>query len=214
MRLSAFDTYALYLALKQHFTQDSYDYFKYHGKTRANKESFLQRKDRFQFQKLSRMYDGEQMRDFLVSNLVKDKGSWVGDLMNDDASDNYLTYLKRKQSLAYTFTNELDKFFGQEPPEVAFKVGEGYRSLPPILNFIMCGAMSPETFVILDRFIGFSSVLDKKLPDCFLWSKYRKLPQKFHPFLSYDKDKMKNILKDKINEYRLPSEGPEESRAA
>ena len=214
MRLSAFDTYALYLALKQHFTQDSYDYFKYHGKTRANKESFLQRKDRFQFQKLSRMYDGEQMRDFLVSNLVKDKGSWVGDLMNDDASDNYLTYLKRKQSLAYTFTNELDKFFGQEPPEVAFKVGEGYRSLPPILNFIMCGAMSPETFVILDRFIGFSSVLDKKLPDCFLWSKYRKLPQKFHPFLSYDKDKMKNILKEKINEYRLPSEGPEESRAA
>ena len=214
MRLSAFDTYALYLALKQHFTQDSYDYFKYHGKTRANKESFLQRKDRFQFQKLSRMYDGEQMRDFLVSNLVKDKGSWVGDLMNDDANDNYLAYLKRKQSLAYTFTSELDKFFGQEPPEVAFKVGEGYRSLPPILNFIMCGAMSPETFVILDRFIGFSSTLDKKLADDYLWSKYRKLPQKFHPFLSYDKDKMKNILKEKINEYRLPSEGPQESRAA
>jgi hypothetical protein len=214
MRLSAFDTYALYLALKQHFTQDSYDYFKYHGKTRANKESFLQRKDRFQFQKLSRMYDDEQMRDFLVSNLVKDKGSWVGDLMNDDANDNYLAYLKRKQSLAYNFTSELDKFFGQEPPEVAFKVGEGYRSLPPILNFIMCGAMSPETFVILDRFIGFSSVLDKKLADDYLWSKYRKLPQKFHPFLSYDKDKMKNILKEKINEYRLPSERHEAGRAA
>jgi len=212
MRLTAFDTYALYLALKQHFTQDSYDYFKYHGKTRANKESFLQNRGRYQFQKLSRMYGDEEMKDFLVANLLKDK-TWVGEFLEDDANDNYLAYLRRKQSLAYTFTNEIDEFFNQEPPEVAFKVGEGYRSLPPILNFIMCGAMSPETFVILDRFIGFSSVLDKKLPDDYLWSKYRKLPQKLHPFLSYDTDKMKNILKEKINEYRLPSERYEASRA-
>jgi hypothetical protein len=213
MRLSAFDTYALYLALKQHFTQDNYDYFKYHGKTRANKESFLHNKGRYQFQKLSRMYSDEEMKDFLVANLLKGK-TWVGDFLEDDANDNYLAYLRRKQSLSYVFTNELDEFFGQEPPDVAFKVGEGYRSLPPILNFIMCGAMSPETFVILDRFIGFSPVLDKKLSDDYLWCKYRTLPQKFHPFLSYDKDKMKNILKEKINEYRLPSERHEAGRAA
>jgi hypothetical protein len=212
MRLSAFDTYALYLALKQHFTQDSYDYFKYHGKTRANKESFLQRRDKYQFQKLSRMYSDEEMKEFLVSNLLKSK-TWVGDFLEDDANDNYLDYLRRKQSLTYIFSNDLDDLFTQEPPEVAFKVGEGYRSLPPILNFIMCGAMSPETFVILDRFIGFSSVLDKQLADDYLWSKYRMLPQKLHPFLSYDKDKMKAILKEKINEHRLPSERHEASRA-
>jgi hypothetical protein len=212
MRLSAFDTYALYLALKQHFTQDSYDYFKYHGKTRANKESFLQRRDKYQFQKLSRMYSNEEMTDFLVANLLKEK-SWVGDLLEDDANDNYLSYLRRKQSLAYTFTNELDELFSQDPPDRAFKVGEGYLHLPPILNFIMCGAMSPETFVILDRFIGFSSVLDKKLADDYLWSKYRMLPRKLHPFLNYDKEKMKNILKEKIDEYRLPSERHEASRA-
>lgn len=212
MRLSAFDTYALYLALKQHFTQDSYDYFKYHGKTRANKESFMQRKDKYQFQKLSRMYSDEEMRDFLVANLMKEK-TWVGDLLEEDANDNYLAYLRRKQSLSYVFSNELDELFSHDPPERAFKVGQGHLHLPPILNFIMCGAMSPETFVILDRFIGFSSTLDKRLADDYLWSKYRMLPRKLHPFLSYDKDKMKNILKEKINEYRLPSERHEASRA-
>lgn len=211
MRLSAFDTYALYLALKQHFTQASYDYFKYHGKTRANKESFMQRKDKYQFQKLSRMYSDEEMRDFLVANFLKEK-SWVGDFLEDDANDNYLSYLRRKQSLSYVFSNELDELFSHDPPDRAFKVGKGHLHLPPILNFIMCGAMSPETFVILDRFIGFSSVLDKKLADDYLWCKYRTLPQKFHPFLSYDKNKMKNILKEKINEYRLPSERHEASR--
>lgn len=212
MRLSAFDTYALYLALKQHFTQDSYDYFKYHGKTRANKESFMQRKDKYQFQKLSRMYSDEEMRDFLIANLMKEK-TWVGDLLEEDANDNYLAYLRRKQSLSYVFSNELDELFSHDPPERAFKVGQGHLHLPPILNFIMCGAMSPETFVILDRFIGFSSTLDKRLADDYLWSKYRMLPRKLHPFLSYDKDKMKNILKEKINEYRLPSERHEASRA-
>ena len=212
MRLSAFDTYALYLALKQHFTQDNYDYFKYHGKTRANKESFMQRKDKYQFQKLSRMYSDEEMRDFLVSNLLKNK-SWVGDFLEEDANDNYLAFLRRKQSLSYVFSNELDELFAHDPPERAFKVGAGPLHLPPILNFIMCGAMSPETFVILDRFIGFSSVLDKKLADDYLWSKYRNLPQKLHPFLSYDKDKMKTILKEKLHEYRLPSERHEASRA-
>jgi hypothetical protein len=211
MRLSAFDTYALYLALKQHFTQASYDYFKYHGKTRANKESFMQRKDKYQFQKLSRMYSDEEMRDFLVANLLKEK-SWVGDFLEDDANDNYLAYLRRKQSLSYVFSNELDELFSHDPPDRAFKVGKGHLHLPPILNFIMCGAMSPETFVILDRFIGFSSVLDKNLSDDYLWSKYRMLPQKLHPFLSYDKDKMKTILKDKINEHRLPSERHEAGR--
>ena len=92
MRLSAFDTYALFLALKQHFTQANYDYFRYHGKTRANKESFIQRKDRFYYQKLSRKYDSEQMVDFLVANLLKGL-IWVGNLLDDEAHENYLAYL-------------------------------------------------------------------------------------------------------------------------
>lgn len=199
MRLTAFETYALLMALKQHFTQANYDYFKYHGKTRANKESFIQRKDRFYYQKLSRKYDSEQMVDFLVANLLKEL-TWVGNLLDDEAHDNYMAYLKRKQALAYTFADDLDNFFSNAPPELAFKVGSG---LPPILNTIMCGTMSPETFVILDRFIGFSESLNKTLEDDYLWSKYKALPRKLHPFLSYDKDKMKSILKEKIHEYGL-----------
>ena len=213
MRLSAFDTYTLYLAIKQHFTQDSYDYFKYHGKVKANKESFLNRKDRYQFQKLSRQYDSEEMLKFFVSNAVEGI-TWVGPLLEDDSYDTYMSFIKRNQSLSYTFTNELDALFSHDSIDHIFKVGNGHRYLPPILNARMSNIISAETFIILDKFIGFSSIIDDALKgNSFLWDRYNKPAQKLHPFLNYDRNKMKTILKEKINEYRLPSERHEESRA-
>ena len=40
------DAYRCYLALKNHFTKDHYDYHKYRGKTRASNQAFYKRKDR------------------------------------------------------------------------------------------------------------------------------------------------------------------------
>ena len=52
--MMAFDAYRCYLSLKNHFTKDHYDYHKYGGKTRATKETFYKRKDRFWFEKFAR----------------------------------------------------------------------------------------------------------------------------------------------------------------
>ena len=41
------DAYKCYLAMKNHFTKDNYDYHKYAGKVRATREAFYKRKDRF-----------------------------------------------------------------------------------------------------------------------------------------------------------------------
>lgn len=196
--MSSFDTYSLFLALKNHFTQPSYDYFKYHGKTNASPDSFMARRDRFQFQKLSRRVDANQMKDFIVANLLAGK-SWVGDFLEDDAHDIYLAYAKRKQSFSYVFASELDKMFGEYPPEIAFKVRNG--QMPPVLNCLMNGTISPETFAILDHFIGFSKVFDEKLDDDYIWTKYRNNIMKLYPFLEFDKKKVMQILKDKIQEY-------------
>ena len=48
------DAYRCYLALKNHFTKDHYDYHKYRGKTRATNQAFYKRKDRFWFEKFAR----------------------------------------------------------------------------------------------------------------------------------------------------------------
>jgi len=43
--MTAFESYRVYSALKLHFTTDSYDYFKYNGKTKVTPENFEKRKD-------------------------------------------------------------------------------------------------------------------------------------------------------------------------
>ncbi|HCX23246.1 MAG TPA: hypothetical protein DHN29_15105, partial [Cytophagales bacterium] len=58
--MTAFDCYKTYLAFKNHFTKDNFDYFKYGGKTRASTASFNKRKDKYFFEKMSRQKkDGE-----------------------------------------------------------------------------------------------------------------------------------------------------------
>lgn len=200
MRLSAFETYALFLALKNHFTQKSYDFFKYNGKTNASPDSFMGRRDRIQFQKLARRVDKEQMQDYIVANLIEGK-SWVGDFLDDNATDNFMTYTKRKQALTYTFTNDLDRLFTSHTPTTVFKVTN--NQLPPILNSLISREICPETFAIVDHYIGFSKIFDKKLGDDFIWSKSRSLATKLYPFIQYDKDKLRKILKDKIQEYSI-----------
>jgi hypothetical protein len=212
MKLSPYETFCLYQGVKLHFSSSTYCFVKYNGKIRTNSDSFDQRKDRFQFQKLSKLYSAEEMKDFLVANFLKGK-SWIGDFLDDEANDAYLDYLRRKQSLTYVFSNDLDKLFTDNSPDVVFKIIGESDHLPPILNSLMCGIISPETYVILDRFIGFSSVFDTKLSDDYIWSKYRMLTKKLHPFLMYDKNRMRTILKEKIHEYGLSKERFEESRA-
>lgn len=197
MRLSAFDTYQMFLALKNHFTQKSYDFFKYHGKTNASQESFLARRDKYQFQKLCRLKPDNEMRDFIVANLLESDNIWVGDLLDSEAEDKYRQYLKRKQSITYMFTNDIDILLSELPnPKDWFYCKD---DLPPIMSLAMNNTISLETFVILNDFVGFIDKFDKRMSDDFLWPKFSIKARKFRPFVEYDRDKIKKILKEKLN---------------
>jgi hypothetical protein len=198
MRLSAFDTYCTFLALKNHFARESYDYFKYRGKVNASPDSFMSRKDRFQFQKLSRLQSAENMRDFIIANILCGK-TWVGDFLDEDAQDNYLKHLKIKQSLAYIFANELDSLFNDSRPIAAFRV---YKDrYPSAFMYYLAGRVTIETMVILNDLVNYISKWDSCYSDDSIWPKHSMLIKKYAPFLEYDKHKMKTILKDKIKEY-------------
>ena len=198
MRLSAFDTYCMFLALKNHFTRDNYDFFRYRGKVNASPDSFMSRKDRFQFQKLSRLHNEENMRDFIVSNILAGK-SWVGEFLDDDAEENYLKHLKIRQSLSYIFTNELDGLFRNGQPIVTFRV---YKDrYPSSFMYYLSGRVTIETMVILNSLINYVPKWDIFYSDDSIWPKHSMMIKKYAPFLVYDKQKMKAILKDKIKEY-------------
>lgn len=191
-RLSAFETYTLYLALKRHFTS-SYDFFKYGGKINASLESFKAKRDQYNFQKLSRKYSDVEMKDFLVANFISNSVSWSGNLLSPEAESTYMAYLKRRQSLSHFFSEELQnlgdlksKFTG-DPPE--------------IISIYLGGRVSLETMILLDNVIHFKDKYDVTLKDDFLWPNISRYMEKFKPFLEYDPKKITQILKDYQKEH-------------
>lgn len=196
--MSAYETFCLYLALKNHFSKESYNYFKYQGKTNISKESFLNRKDRFQFQKLSRMYDDAEMLDFMVANFVHDEKIWVGNLLESDAKDRYTEYLKRKQSLTYRFENELDQLIvASGGIQKLFRVDKDGNL--PIITGYYWNIAGIETLALLDYFVGYFDKYNTKFGDDYLWIKLRMKCKKLLPFINFDKNKIKDILKDRTN---------------
>ena len=94
--IEPFDAYQKYLAIKLHFSQPSYDYFKYHGKTNARKDKFDLRQDRFFFHKLSKK---ENLELYLACNFMENPELWAGQLLEQECIDRYKETLKRHQSL-------------------------------------------------------------------------------------------------------------------
>lgn len=193
---TGYGAYLLFLALRTHFTNAKYDFFQMHGKLRATKESYLKRNDKSFFDKLARDYSCEELRDFYVANFLEDK-HYVTELLDDAAERNYREYQRRRQSLTYIFTSELEGLFdsGLTRP---FKLNDG--EYPDIVNLYLRHVLSPETLVIINDFIPFEEKFSKYLSDDILWSKVSLKLKKYKPFVRYDKEKVKSILKEKFDE--------------
>ena len=198
---TGFAAYALWNALKLHFTSDSYDYIKYNGKTNVSKQSFTTRKDKYQFYKLSRKYELEELKNFYVANFVAGNAEWVGNLLQD-GEEIYRKWQKTQQSLTYTFENDiiylLDKY-GIEREEI-FRVDRG--NYPKLLEEVIYGKVMLETLIILNNNVNF---VDKhwipRISDDIIWPTHYMKIKKYSPFVQYDKDKFMKLLKDKIKNY-------------
>ena len=187
-----FDTYKTYLALKNHFTKDSYDYHKYQGKSRASLQSFYKRRDRFWFEKLSRQKDDKEIINFFVSNFTScsDPGSlWIGEMIKEGEL-RYTSWQKRIQSLTYLFKQESQEIF-ENGVETVFDCSKGH---PTLLKMFLSGQISIETMVIYDRIFLFGKNFDKKLKDP-VWETVSLKIKKYSPFLHIDVFHYKKILK-------------------
>ena len=193
-----FDSYKTYLSLKNHFTKDSYDYFKYCGKSRASLQSFYKRKDRMWFERVSRQKTDQEVIDFFVSNFVSCKDPetlWIGEMIKE-GEQRYQNWQKKIQSLSYIFKEESQSFFEENKFEDVFKCSRGH---PIILKKFLNGKISLETLVIYDRIFMFGNKFDKKLKDP-VWQTVSRRVKKYNPFLNIDVLKFRKILKEIILE--------------
>ena len=190
----AADAYRCYLALKNHFTKDKYDYHKYRGKVRATNQAFYKRKDRFWFEKFSRQKNDKEVVDFFVSNFVysTDPGTmWIGEMIKE-GEGRYKEWQKKVQSLSYIFKEEVNILFENKNVDEVFDCSTGH---PLILKSYLGKKTSLETLVICDRIFEYRKDFDKKLNDP-VWETVSLRIKKYSPFLNIDVPCYKKILKE------------------
>ena len=190
------DAYRCYLALKNHFTKDKYDYHKYRGKVRATNEAFYKRKDRFWFEKFARQKNDKEVEEFFVSNFIysTDPGTmWIGEMIKE-GEGRYSEWKRKVQSLTYLFKQETENVFENKKVDDMFDCSKGH---PPILKRYLGGDISLESMVIYDRILGYGKDFDKKLKDP-VWESVSRKIKKYSPFLNIDVFRYKKILKEVI----------------
>ena len=193
---TGYGAYLLFLALRTHFIKSNYDYFEMQGKLRATKESYNKRNDRMFFEKLAKTYDPETLRDFYVANFLEDK-HYITELLDDTATTNLVKYQGRRQALSYNVSNDVDMVLRNGSCD-AFKTHSD--QYPGVLVLYLQRRICMESLVVMNDFILFREKFDKYYDDDVIWPKVSLKMQKYRPFIKYDKERMKLILKERIDE--------------
>jgi len=193
MIMAPFEVYCEYLALKNHFSNPKYDYFKYNKKVRATITSFNKRRDKYWFEKTSRKYKDQEIVDFLVSNFAAATSVnqvWIGEIINS-GERTYAEWMKRRQSSTYLFKEQSNELLSENELESLFNCTNGH---PKILKEFLSGRLSLENFVIYDKIFRFSNEFDKKLLDP-VWESVSLKLKKYSPFINIDVFQYKKILR-------------------
>jgi hypothetical protein len=193
--MTPYEVFCLYQSLKLHFTQESFDFHKYNGKSKISLDAFDKRKDKWHFAKLARKFnDREDCIFFIVANLLDDNQKWVGNLLLDEADVIYKDRIKVIQSLSYVFENDCRKLFeGVEKPNDLLKVVDG--DYPVLLTKTMQKVTQIETFCLLSKILGFLPMWKEKIGDTIVWPNFYMKTLKYASFLPKEEMKYKMILK-------------------
>lgn len=194
--MTAFDCYKTYLAFKNHFTKDTFDYFKYGGKTNASVASFNKRKDRYFFEKMSRQRKDEEIVDYftaIFSQCDDPQRVWIGEIIQT-GDEKYQSWQKRVQSLSYLFKQEMEQLLDGIDFNSVFECENGKH--PTIVKEHLKKKVSIESLILLDAMVGYKKRFDGKLDD-FVWKTISLKIDKYKPFLlnSIDLNKYKKILR-------------------
>jgi len=187
----AFRVYVDYLALKRHFTTDSYDYHKYNGKVRASFESFQTRNDAFFFYKLSR---NKNWHNIILANILKNPNVWIRELLEETGDSIFAEWEGRMDSLTYTFKDDLSRLKENYPENFIPNNGQH----PHIMTLYLQNKISIETFAILSNISNIYDRWSNEIVDKVVARDIIRLSKKYYPFLEIDRKKFSEIVKERF----------------
>lgn len=191
--MTPYQAYVLFLAMKRHWTSDSYDFHKYAGKTNASLNAFENRNDKHFFGKLSKHPD---LQGFLLACFTRFEAKSVypsSIAYNQQYQQAYVEWQKQQEAIEYYFKQEINTLHKED-----FVVKDG--DYPEIIVQYFDKKISLETLCILNRELKIFDYLDKKLNDTIVWPDVRNKALKYQNFVKYDRVKIRKIMKDQFED--------------
>lgn len=194
--MDGFKAYKYYIAVKLHYTKDSFDVFKNRGNLKGTREAFNARNDRLMFDKLARKYPVDKdLIQYYVANFAYGNDAAVYSF--DDAESNLLEWNRRKQSITKIFQDDCSKIILDacknkiKSDAVLNLTNKGYCS---ILKLFLGNQITLETVRIIDDMLPVLHSWKQNESMLLLWENEIRRIEKSKGFVSYDRDKIVKVF--------------------
>ena len=184
---TGFQVCKILMALKLHFTSNSYNYFKYDGEVNMSLNAYAMRKDKYQCERLSRKNSVEnKFVDFastIYAHAEYPKKLWTSDFLTKDAENEYEESVKWTDSLTYNFTQELTTVM-QSGVDAGFSYNWALNAddVPPLVSMLFKGNVSLEFCCILEQRLGMIEAWKTHEGDVF-FDQFASRVERFRPFI-------------------------------
>lgn len=188
--MDGFKVWKLYMAVKLHFTTNSYNVFNNRGHVKGARDTFYARNDRFIFEKLARKFPTERdIIQYFVANFAYGNQEVVYEPSTGDS--NLITWNKRKQSISQVFESDLHTIL-LHLEKNGMTEKHLYEGNPPeLFKLYLGGYITVETMVILNSFVDYLTTL--KLQLNLLWAEECRIIDKCKGFVKFDKDRLLQV---------------------
>jgi len=188
--VDGFKVWKLYMAVKLHFTTNSYNVFNNRGHVKGARDTFYARNDRFIFEKLARKFPTERdIIQYFVANFAYGNQEVVYEPSTGDS--NLITWNKRKQSISQVFESDLHTIL-LHLEKNGMTEKHLYEGNPPeLFKWYLGGYITVETMVILNSFADYLTTL--KLQLNLLWAEECRIIDKCKGFVKFDKDRLLQV---------------------
>lgn len=185
------------MAIKLHFTRDSFDVFKNRGVVKGTREAFNARNDRYIFEKLARKYPvDKELIQFYVANFAIGNDAVV--YAHEEAEEHLVQWNRRKQSITKIFADDLNKILMDAYKRKIKKdsiFNFTLNQYPSILNLYLGKQITLETVRIIDDMNPMIETWKENESMLLLWDNEIRRIQKSKGFVKYDTNKVSDVFK-------------------
>jgi hypothetical protein len=173
--MTSFDVYQLYVAIKSHFKNPSYNFFTYNGKVKGcTPSSFDKKPYKLIFTAIRNKHVvREKIQQIFVTNLFENPDIWCGDFLSESSYEIFLQHKKINSAFHYYLQHDL---------RVLSTENSQHDDRPILLRCFEQRIIQPQTFIYLcqtynlyKKFVGLNPYSDELLHRCEKYSHFLEL---------------------------------------